>query len=173
MADMAAVVPPGAEGLLFAPYLVGERTPYMDPRARAAFVGLTLRHGQQHLVRAVMEGVVFSLRQCLDLLRKQGLKVECIIASGGGTKHPLWLQLQADIYNKPIYQTQTVEAAAVGAAMLAGIGTGIYEDAQDACRHVVKISSKVTDPGPKNTELYQEKYENFCKLYPALIPFSQ
>jgi xylulokinase len=173
MADLAAGAPPGAEGLLFAPYLVGERTPYMDPRARAAFVGLTLRHREEHIVRAVMEGVVFSLRQCLNLLREQGVAVERIIASGGGTKHPLWLRLQADIFEARIHQTRTEEAAAFGAAMLAGIGIGVYADAQDACGRAVKSTTQVVNPDPENTELYQEKYENFCKLYPALVPFSQ
>jgi len=173
MADLAAEAPPGSEGLLFAPYLVGERTPYMDPRARAAFVGLTLMHEPPHIVRSVMEGVVFSLRQCLVLLRGQDLSHGRIIASGGGTKHPLWLQLQADIYDAPIYQTQTLEAAAVGAAVLAGIGIGLYENAQEACRCIVKISPQVVTPVPQNVALYQEKYLDFCKLYPALIPFSQ
>ena len=168
LADLAAAVPPGSEGLFFLPYLVGERTPHMDPRARASFIGLSLRHQRAHLVRAVMEGAVFSLRQGLDLMLALDVPVESIVASGGASSHPLWLQLQADIFNRPIYQTTTVEAAALGAALLAGVATGLFPDATAAARQLVQLRKEVVTPYEENVRLYQKSYEKYCQLYPRL-----
>jgi xylulokinase len=169
LADAAARVRPGSERLFFLPHLAGERTPHMDPQATGAFVGLTLRHRREHIARAVMEGVVFALRQGLELmLPKVGVPTERIVASGGATAHPLWLQLQADIFNRPIYRTATVEAAAVGAALLAGVGAGIYPDALEACRRTVAWRDEVIEPDPGNVARYEEAYGTFCRLYPAL-----
>ncbi len=168
LANAAATVQPGAEGLMFAPYLAGERTPHMDPYARAAFVGLTLRHGRAHLARAVMEGVVMALRQGLELMLDLGASAERIVASGGATRHLLWLQLQADIFDRPIHRTQTEEAAALGAAMLAGIGAGLYADAQAAYQQVIRWSDEVIEPKPENVAFYEEVYRSFCNLYPTL-----
>jgi xylulokinase len=169
LADAAIGVAPGAEGLFFLPYLAGERTPHMDPEAKGGFYGLTLRHERGHLVRSVMEGVVFALRQGLELMLELGVPVERIVASGGGTQHPLWLQLQADIFNRPICQTQTVEAAAVGAALLAGVGAGVYASASSACRQAVRWREGEIRPIPQNVANYQESYETFCRIYPALM----
>jgi xylulokinase len=169
LADAAAQVPPGSERLFFLPYLAGERTPHMDPQATGAFVGLTLRHGREHLARAVMEGVVFALRQGLDLMLQQvGVSAERIVASGGATAHPLWLQLQADIFNRPIYRTATFESAAVGAALLAGVGAGVYADALEASRRTVVWSDEVIEPVPENAGRFAEAYQTYCQLYPAL-----
>lgn len=168
LADAAAAVPPGAEGLFFLPYLAGERTPVMDPQARGAFVGLTLRHDRRYMVRAVMEGVVFALRQGLELMAGLGVPLERILASGGATRHPLWLQLQADIFNRPVYPSQTQEATARGAALLAGIGAGLYADAQDACQRTVRFSEQPALPNPEVTPIYQQAYQSYCRLYPAL-----
>jgi xylulokinase len=168
LADLAAHVDPGANDLLFLPYLVGERTPHMDPQAQGGFIGLKLLHGRGHLVRAVMEGVVFSLRQGLDLMLALDVPVERVVASGGGTRHPLWLQLQADIFNRPIYQTETVEAAAQGAALLAGVGAGVYADVSAACHETVKHKAAVVEPLPENVARYADLYPAFCELYPAL-----
>jgi xylulokinase len=168
LAEMATAVSPGAEGLYFLPHLAGERTPHMAPQARGAFVGLTLRHHRGHMVRAVMEGVVLALRQGFELLLELGVKAERVVASGGGTRHRLWLQLQADILNRPIYQTQTEEAAAVGAALLAGVGVGVYTNAVAACRQTVRWRDEVIQPDPEKAALYSDAYYNFCKLYPAL-----
>jgi xylulokinase len=168
MADAAAVVPAGADGLLFQPYLAGERTPHMDPRARGSFIGLTRRHGRAHLIRAVMEGVIFGMRQGLDVMLALGVPVDEIIGSGGATRHPLWLQLQADIYNRPIGCTRTTEAAAVGAAMLAGIGTGVFDDVADAISRVVRRHDEIVLPDPARVDVYDRQYEVFCALYPAL-----
>jgi xylulokinase len=170
LADGAAQVPPASEGLFFLPYLAGERTPVMDPRARGAFVGLTLRHDRRYMVRAVMEGVVFALRQGLELMDGLGVPLERILASGGATRHPLWLQLQADIFNRPVYPSQTQEATARGGALLAGIGAGLYRDAQDACQRTVHFSEQPTLPNPETAAIYGEAYRAYCQLYPALKP---
>jgi len=169
MADAAAAVPAGADGLLFQPYLAGERTPHMDPRARGSFIGLTRRHGRAHLIRAVMEGVVFGMREGLDVMLGLGVPVDEIVGSGGATRHPLWLHLQADIYNRPIQRTRTTEAAAVGAAMLAGIGTGVFDDVADAISRVVRRHDEVVLPNPARVDVYARQYEVFCALYPALV----
>ncbi len=175
IADAAAMVPAGAEGLFFAPYLAGERTPHMDPRARGSFVGLTLRHGRAHMARAVMEGVVFGMRQGLALMLDLGVAPERdvghgIIASGGATQHPLWLRLQADMFNRPLYQTRTVEAAAVGAALLAGVGVGVYANVADAVAQAVRYADGVVMPNPENAARYAELADTFAALYPALAP---
>lgn len=168
MAQAASDIPPGAEGLFFLPYLAGERTPHMDPEAQGAFVGLTLRHHRGHLVRAVMEGVVLALRDGFELMLQLGIPVVRVVASGGGTRHPLWLQLQADILNRPIYQTQTEEAAAVGAALLAGVGTQLFADAWEACRRSVRWRTAVVQPNPENVARYDAAFLTYRRLYPAL-----
>ncbi|HZD57775.1 MAG TPA: xylulokinase [Anaerolineales bacterium] len=168
MADLAAGIGPGAEGLFFLPYLAGERTPHMDPQARGGFIGLTLRHGRAHLVRAVMEGVVFALRQGLELILELGVPVERVLAAGGATNHPLWLQLQADIFNRPVYRTWSAEAAALGAALLAGVGVGVFPDARSACSQVVRLREEVVSPNGANTALYREAYLKYCEIYPRI-----
>ncbi|MGD9094104.1 MAG: FGGY-family carbohydrate kinase, partial [Anaerolineales bacterium] len=168
LTNSAATVPPGSEGLFFLPHLVGERTPHMDPNARGAFIGLTIRHEIAHLTRAVMEGVVFSLRNGLDLMIKLGVSVDKIIASGGATAHPIWLQLQADVFNRPIYQTTTVEAAAVGAALLAGVGVNVFPDLVSACKQTIRLRDEVIRPDKGNVRHYAEAYLYYCELYPKL-----
>jgi xylulokinase len=172
LADAAATVAPGAMGLFFQPYLAGERTPHMDPAARAAFVGLTRRHGPAHLVRAVMEGVVFGMRQGLDLMLDLGVPAARVVASGGATRHPLWLQLQADVFNRPIARTQIEEAAAFGAALLAGVGVGAYTDVAAAIAQAVRRRGHADDiaPHPARAARYAELYRAYCALYPALAP---
>jgi xylulokinase len=170
IADIATTVDPGAEGLFFLPYLAGERTPHMDPRARGSFVGLTLRHGRAHIARAVMEGVVFGMRQGLALMLDLGVTPDRIIASGGATQHPLWLHLQADMFNRPLYQTTTVEAAAVGAALLAGVGMGVYVDVADAVAQAVQYADAVVMPNAENAARYASLADTFAALYPALAP---
>ncbi|MDR3576537.1 MAG: xylulokinase [Anaerolineaceae bacterium] len=168
LANMASQIAAGAEGLLFLPYLAGERTPLMDPNARAAFVGLTLRHDRRHMARAVMEGVVFGLRQGLDLMIEMGTPLERILASGGATRHPLWLQLQADIFQRPVYASSTQEATARGAALLAGVGAKVYEDSRDACKQTVRQIGNPVLPQPENARLYEDIYQTYCQIYPSL-----
>ncbi|MBN2500377.1 MAG: xylulokinase, partial [Anaerolineales bacterium] len=166
LADRAAAVG-SSNGLYFLPHLAGERTPYMDPNSKALFYGLTLDHDLGHMTRAVMEGVVFSLRAGLEIMRELDAPIERVVASGGGTRHPLWLQLLADIFNLPIHKTQAVEAAAVGAAMLAGVGVGAYADLAGAVDKVVRWSDEVIMPDPKVVVGYGKADEIFEKLYLA------
>lgn len=173
LADQAAQAPAGSEGLIFLPYLLGERTPHMDPKAPAGWIGLTLRHQPRHLIRAVMEGVVFSLRQGLELIFALGVPVERLVASGGGTAHPLWLQLQADIFNRPVYVSPVKEAAATGAALLAGLGVEVFPDARSASNQVLQQPGRLYEPDPGRAEIYARAYEVYGELYPHLhdIPF--
>ncbi len=166
MADAAQAVEAAAEGLFFLPHLAGERTPHMDPNARAAFLGLALHHDRPHLVRAVMEGVVFALRQGLELMEDLGAPVEHLLAAGGATRHPLWLQLQADIFNRPVYPSRQQEVTAKGAGMLAGIGVGVYADGEDAVRQAVELPGDPVLPDPKRVEMYEKGYEEYKRLYP-------
>lgn len=161
LADGAAEVESGLDGLFFLPFLVGERTPYMDTNLRAAFIGLGLRHRNAHLVRAVMEGVVFELRQGLDLLLSLGTQAEFLLATGGAVRHPLWLQLQADIFNRPIHVSKVDEATARGAAVLAGIGAGLYQDAQDAIRQTSQLPAASVMPNPERAGRYEAAYRTY------------
>jgi xylulokinase len=153
---------------LFLPYLAGDRTPHLDPLARGVFFGLTLRHTWRHLARAVMEGVVFSLLDGLRLMRELGGSIHQAVASGGGARHPLWLQLQADIFDVDIIRAEGQEAAAVGAALLAGTGAGVYPDVATACAHAVRWSKDVVQPCPEAAARYREIGERYRALYPAL-----
>ncbi len=167
LAGLAAAAPPGAEGLLFAPYLTGERTPHLDPLARGAWVGLTSRHGLGHMARAVMEGVVFALRDGLEIMRGLGVPVEQIRATGGGGKSPLWLQLQADIYGAPVQTLAAEEGPAYGAALLAGVGAGVFADVGQAVAQGVRVTG-ATEPVAANVARYDELYTAYTTLYPAL-----
>jgi len=167
LADAAAGVDAALDGLFFLPYLAGERTPHMDPGATAAIFGLTLRHGQPALARAVMEGVVFAMRQGLDLLGDLGVQPEAVLSSGGSNRHPLWLQLQANIYNLPILPAANPEATARGAALLAGVGSGHFSSFADAIRTVPPPGAAIL-PDPGAVEGYNHAYQLFKQLYPAL-----
>ena len=166
LSRMAAEAPPGSEGLLFLPYLSGERTPHSDPAARGAFFGLTSRHGKEHMSRALMEGVIFSLKESLEIMRELGTPIEQVRAIGGGARGELWRQLQADIYGTSIYRTTTDEGPAYGAALLAGVAAGIYGDVQEASAQV-ELRDEVTEPQEKNVRLYEEYFEAYRSLYPA------
>jgi xylulokinase len=163
----AAEVEPGAEGLLFLPYLTGERSPHLDPRARGAFVGLTARHGRAELTRAVMEGVVLSMRAGLEVMRALGTAVDDVRATGGGARSPLWLQLQADIYGRPIHRTAVDEGPAYGAALLAGVASGVFANIEAASASV-RLRELITEPDPERVRRYDELYAIFASLYPAL-----
>ncbi len=162
----AARAPAGSEGLLFLPYLTGERTPHPDPLARGAFVGLTVRHGKGHLTRAVLEGVSYGLRDSLELMKALGLPVTQIRASGGGARSPLWRQILADVFNAEIATVNVTEGAAFGAALLAGVGAGVYRDVADACARAIRITGS-TAPGPA-AEVYDAYYPRYRALYPLL-----
>ena len=166
LVEAASGVSPGSEGLIFLPYLSGERTPHLDPKARGAFFGLTARHGVEHMTRAVMEGVVFSLRDSLEIMRGLGVPVEDVRATGGGARSALWRQLQADIYDTPIRRTIADEGPAYGAALLAGVASGTYADVDEASS-VVGMRGETTEPDTEVSKIYEEYYEVYRSLYPA------
>jgi xylulokinase len=163
----AEAVEAGAEGLVFLPYLTGERTPHLDPDARGGFVGLTVRHGRGHLTRAVMEGVAFSMRDGLEIMRDLGTPDDDVRAVGGGARSPLWLQLQADVYGRAIRRTVIDEGPAYGAALLAGVAAGAFADVNDAAARV-RLREEVTEPDPERARRYEELYGVYASLYPAL-----
>jgi len=166
----AKVVPVGSEGLLFLPYLTGERTPHADPLARGAFVGLTLRHSKAHLVRAVLEGVAYGLRDSLELLRRTGVSdPEQVRLSGGGARSPLWRQILADILGIELVTVNVTEGAAYGAALLAAVGAGIYTSVEEACETTVRILEQ-TSPLEEHQPLYNRYYSIYRSLYGALKP---
>jgi xylulokinase len=163
----AATVGAGSEGLLFLPYLTGERTPHPDPNARGAFVGLTLRHGKGHLVRAVLEGVSFGLRDSLELIRGLGVPIDQVRASGGGARSELWRQIQADVFNTELVVINITEGAAFGAALLAGVGAGVYSSVQEGVSTAIRVVSRTT-PRRTEAEVYQRLYPHYRGLYGAL-----
>jgi len=154
---------PGVEGLSFAPYLAGERTPYPDPDARGAFTGLSLRHDRGALARAVLEGVAFGLRDSLELLRELGVEPTVGRISGGGAKSELWARIVASVLGLPLERMQLEEGAAYGAALLAGVRSGVFADAQDAVDRCVRVRDRI-DPEWD----YEEHYQGFRRLYPTL-----
>ncbi|GAB4518188.1 MAG: xylulokinase [Anaerolineae bacterium] len=161
----AAEVPPGADGLVFLPYLVGERTPHMDPLARGAFVGLSYHHTRGHMARAVMEGVTFALRQTLEISLSMSQPVEQVIAAGGGAESALWRQIQADIYGLPLQRSVVQEQTCIGAALLAAVGTGAVDDFNTANG---AGSGELIEPNTQNTPVYTSLYAQFLDLYPRL-----
>ena len=167
LTSLASQVPIGAEGLVFLPYLTGERTPHLDPLARGAFVGLTARHNAGHLARAVMEGVTYSLRDGLEIMRGLGLPLGEVRATGGGGKSALWRQMQADVYGAEVATLAAEEGPAYGAALLAGVGAGLFADVGAAVDRCVAVSA-VTRPDPAAQELYERVYAIYRQLYGQL-----
>ncbi|MCG8353384.1 MAG: xylulokinase [Chloroflexales bacterium] len=164
----AAQMPIGSEGLLFLPYLTGERTPHADPLARGAFMGLTVRHTQAHMTRAVLEGVAFGLRDSFELMRKVGFgRIRQVRVSGGGARSPLWRQILADVLDVELVMVNTTEGAAYGAALLAGVGAGLWPDVDTACQRVVAMTG-VTLPQADRTTAYAQFYAVYRDLYPTV-----
>lgn len=157
----------GSEGLIFLPYLNGERTPYLDPNARGTFFGLIYRHGLKKITRSVMEGVTFSLRDTIEILKEFGINVKEVRALGGGAKSQLWRQIQADIYNAAVVTTNAEEGPSVGAAILAAVGSGHFKSVEEACDATIKIVN-ITEPNPRNVEIYDDFYESYRVLYGIL-----
>ena len=165
----AAEAPPGADGVLWAPYLMGERTPHLDPEARAALVGLSAAHGRAHVIRAVLEGVAFSLRDSLTIFDEMGVPATRIRLGGGGARSRLWRQIQADAYRQPVDVLAAEEGAAYGAALLAGVGAGVWGSVDEACAGAVRVAGTVT-PEPGAMETLDRQYARFRTLYGALHP---
>jgi xylulokinase len=168
--EEAASVEPGSDGLLFLPYLTGERTPHPNPNARGAFVGLTTRHTRGHMTRAVLEGVAFGLKDSFALIANAGLPEQFEVRiSGGGAKSPVWQQIIADILGAPLVNVNTAEAGAFGAAILASVGTGAFPDVATACNALIATGESVLPSA--NRERYPELHARYQALYPALKPF--
>jgi xylulokinase len=163
----AAKTNAGADGLLWLPYLMGERTPHLDPDARGALVGLIAQHTRGHVVRAILEGVAFSLRDTLTIFRELKLPIESIRLGGGGARGKLWRQIQADVYGMPVEILDAEEGAAYGAGLLAGVGVGVWPSVESACETAVKVALRV-EPDPARVEIMNRRYEEYRKLYPAL-----
>jgi xylulokinase len=166
----AVDIPAGSEGLLFLPYLSGERTPHPDPHARGAFIGLTIRHNRSHMTRSVLEGVSFGLKDIFTLIQNSGLKgINQVRASGGGTKSQLWRQILASVLDTELVTVNTTEGAAFGAALLAGVGAGAWPDVLTACRQSIQITGH-TSPLAPDVDAYRKSYSIYQELYPALKP---
>jgi xylulokinase len=167
LTDEASLVPPGACGVLWAPYLMGERTPHCDPNARAALVGLAASHGRGHVVRAILEGVAFSLRDTLSIFAELQVPVAHVRLGGGGSQSRLWRQIQADVYGHPVETVSADEGAAYGAAILAGVGIGCWPSVDAACDALVR-GATVATPQPEVVSAMNERYEAYTRLYPVL-----
>ncbi|MDR3197345.1 MAG: xylulokinase [Planctomycetaceae bacterium] len=163
----AEKTPPGSEGLYFLPYLSGERTPHADPFARGCFVGLTLAHRRSHLVRSIMEGVTFSMRDSLEIFQGLGIPVGQIRASGGGSKSLFWRQIQADVFGQRVVTINTEEGPAFGVALLAAVGAGAFKNIQEACNAVIKVV-KETKPKPAAKKVYDRAMPVYQGLYRSL-----
>jgi len=167
LAEEAGSVPAGSDGAFWVPYLLGERTPHLDPNARAAWLGLTASHTRGHLIRAILEGVAFSLKDTFTIFEEMRIPVTSIRLGGGGARSPLWRQIQADVYGREVEILAAEEGAAYGAAILAGTGAGRWRSVEEACDEVVRVASRIT-PDAKVSEVMQGAYCAYRKIYPAL-----
>jgi xylulokinase len=163
----AEKAPPGSAGLLFLPYLMGERTPHLDPEARGVWFGLTAAHSRPHLIRSILEGVAFSLRDSLEIFAELKIPVTEIRASGGGSRSVLWRQIQADVYGREVVSLREAEGSAFGAALLAGVSCGTYDSVGEAAREAIQVRDHIA-PSAGSTTLYSKQYQVYRKLYPAV-----
>ncbi|MBM3475863.1 MAG: xylulokinase [Armatimonadetes bacterium] len=163
----AAEAPVGSEGLIFLPYLSGERTPYPNPNARGVFCGLSLRHDKRHLARAVMEGVSYGLRDSFEIIESMGVDITQVRASGGGARSEYWVQMQADVTGRPHSYINVDEGPAFGVALLAGVGTGVWKSVPEACRAAIQVE-RTLDPNPENLAFYNRGYLVYQSLYQKL-----
>jgi xylulokinase len=167
MDQEADKVSAGSNGLLYLPYLMGERTPHLDAYARGVFFGLSAKHEKRDMIRAVMEGVTYSLRDCMEIIKEMGVSVSEIRASGGGGKSKLWRQMQADVFGNAITTINSSEGPALGVALLAGVGTGIYKSVAEACDTAIKVKN-VQDPDMEKYKIYDKYYRLYNRLYKSL-----
>lgn len=158
-------IQPGSEGLIFLPYLIGERTPHMDATARGTFLGLTLKHNKAHLIRSVMEGVVFALRDSVEIFKGLDIEMNKFIASGGGARSDVWVKIQASMLNQEIYRIHQPEQACVGAAIIAGVGINLYPSIQEATKLIIKMDENPILPDPNSVTVYNEMYELYKQTY--------
>ncbi|MEO6590025.1 MAG: xylulokinase [Pyrinomonadaceae bacterium] len=169
LVNKAAKISSGSDGAIWLPYLMGERAPHLDPNARAAFVGLTASHTKAHLTRAVLEGVAFSLRDSLEIFKAAGAEISSVRLGGGGAKSPIWRQIQADVYNQTVEILEADEGAALGAAILAGVGAGAWNSVDKACEKTIRVAETIK-PNLESVEKLNRNYEAYKLLYDALRP---
>jgi xylulokinase len=167
MTREASAIEPGADGVLWAPYLMGERTPHLDPAVRAALVGLAANHTRGHVIRAVLEGVAFSLRDSFTIFNELRIPVQRVRVGGGGARSPLWREIQSNVFGQPVETVDADEGAAYGAALLAGVGAGIWPSVDEACDRLVR-SSVAASPSPDTVAIMDARYEAYRRVYPAL-----
>jgi xylulokinase len=167
MDTLAEKVMPGAGGLVYLPYLMGERSPHPDPYCRGVFFGLSASHSRANMIRSVMEGVAFSQRECVDVFKEMHVNVEDMIACGGGGRSPVWRQMLADMYGCPVSTIKEDEGPALGAAILAGVGAGIYDSVEKACDHIV-VKKSIQNPNLSTRKVYEDYYQLYKKLYTDL-----
>ena len=167
MTASAAQAPAGSEGLFFLPYLTGERTPHCDPYARAAWIGLSLRHGRSHMIRSVMEGATYAMRDCLEIIKGMSIPVSEVRVSGGGARSRFWRQLQADIYGQDVCVTNSDEGPAYGVALLAATGTGAYSHVAEACEATIDVTGTTASDAAAKAA-YDRAYPSYGKLYASL-----
>jgi xylulokinase len=160
----AASAPAGSEGAFFLPYLTGERCPHPDPNARGGWIGVTARTTRAMLIRSLLEGVTFGMRDALEIMKEMGVPITQVRASGGGARSDFWRHLQADIYQQPIVLTNATEGPAYGVALLAGVGTGVWNSVEEACRSSIKSTTKIA-ANKKSSTLYERHYAVYRKLY--------
>jgi xylulokinase len=172
MMSEAKTAPAGSQGLFWLPYLMGERTPHLDPRARGGWIGLTAKHTRADLIRSVVEGVSYSQKDCLDIVEQLGVPVSSIRASGGGARSPLWRQVLADVFAKRVARLENQEGSAYGAALLAMVGTGEFSTVPEACQATIREAESVM-PRAAESQTYASGYETYRSLYPALRPIFQ
>ena len=165
MTALAATAPAGSEGLVFLPYLSGERTPYNDPNAKGIYFGMTLKHERAHMIRSTMEGIVFGLRTSIEIFKNLGIEYHKIIASGGGARGKLFLEMQADIFDCEIYTNQGNEQACIGAAITAAIAAGEFESYEEACDKLVHMKDTIVTPNHEKQKYYEEQFAIFRELY--------
>jgi xylulokinase len=162
----AAKVPAGSDGLLWTPYLMGERTPHLDGAARAALIGLTASHTRAHIVRAILEGVAFSLKDTFSIFEEMNVPVKSIRLGGGGARSPLWRQIQADVYGHDVEIVEAEEGAAYGAAILAGVGAGVWPSVDAACQSVVRVRERIP-VNERDAAVMSKAYDSYKRVYAA------
>ena len=167
LTEKAEKISVGADGLLWTPYLMGERTPHVDPQARASLIGLTTSHTRAHVVRAIMEGVAFSLRDSLEIFKELNIPIKNIKLGGGGARSALWRQIQADVYGQTVETVEAEEGAAYGAALLAAVGAGKWQTVDEACAQTIRVARKI-EPHDKAVEILNRQYEAYRMIYPSL-----
>lgn len=167
MTKEAENVPAGSRGVLYLPYLMGERTPHLNPDARGVFFGLSAIHNKNDMLRAVMEGVSYSLKDCMEIIKETGIQVNEVRASGGGGKSPLWRQMQSDMFRCNVNTINSSEGPALGVAILAAVGVREYKSVQEACENIIRITN-TTSPNESSVEVYAQNYMKYRQLYSSL-----